>query len=172
MHSYNTSAGKIALGGVLAALAVSMMSIGGLIPVATYVCPMLCALLLQLVCTVCGKTIAWAWYGAVSILSLLLSPDKEAAATFLFIGYYPIVKPSLDRRKMKWLYKLLLFNVSIGFMYWMLLRVLGLAELRQDLQGMSLAMGCVLILLGNVTFILLDRVLEKDLFRKMGVHGK
>ena len=30
---------QIALGGVMAALAVTIMSLGGLIPVATYVCP-------------------------------------------------------------------------------------------------------------------------------------
>lgn len=172
MNHGTASARNIALGGVLAALAVSFMSIGGLIPVATYVCPMLCALVLQFVCTVCGNSIGWAWYGAVSILSLLLSPDKEAAATFLFLGYYPIVKPWLDKRKLKWVFKLLLFNASIGAMYWLLLRVFGLSELSKDFAGMSFAMAAVLVLLGNVTFVLLDRVLEKDLFKRLVKHGK
>ena len=45
MQSKRTPASVIALGGVMAALAVVIMSLGGLIPVATYVCPMLCALL-------------------------------------------------------------------------------------------------------------------------------
>ena len=43
----NTPASAIAPGGVMAALAVVIMSLGGLIPVATYVSPMLCALLLR-----------------------------------------------------------------------------------------------------------------------------
>ena len=43
-----TPASRIALGGVLAALAVVIMSLGGLIPIMTYVSPMLCALVLQL----------------------------------------------------------------------------------------------------------------------------
>ena len=62
----------MALGGVMAALAVVIMSMGTLIPIATYSCPVLCALLLQLVLKTCGSRIAWAWYGAVTILSLLL----------------------------------------------------------------------------------------------------
>ena len=37
----------IALGGVMAALAVTVMSLGGMSPVATYVIPMLCMLLEQ-----------------------------------------------------------------------------------------------------------------------------
>ena len=47
-------ASVMALGGVLAAVAVVIMSLGGLIPVATYVSPMLCAILLQMVLLFCG----------------------------------------------------------------------------------------------------------------------
>ena len=43
-----SSASVVALGGVLAALAVVIMSLGGLIPVATYISPMLCAILSRL----------------------------------------------------------------------------------------------------------------------------
>ena len=72
MQSKRTPASRIALGGVLAALAVVIMSMGTLIPVATYVCPVLCCMLLQFVLLSCGRRIAWAWYGAVAILSLLV----------------------------------------------------------------------------------------------------
>ena len=66
-------ASSIALGGVLAALAVVIMAMGTLIPVATYVCPVLCCMLLQFVLLSCGRRIAWAWYAAVAILSALLA---------------------------------------------------------------------------------------------------
>ena len=115
--SKKTPAYSMALGGVLAALAVVIMCMGTIIPVATYVCPMLCAVVLQMVLKTCGTRIAWAWYGAVAILSALLAPDKEAAAVFLFLGYYPIVKPRLDRAKLRWLWKGLLFNGSVVVMY-------------------------------------------------------
>ena len=150
----------MALGGLLAALAVVIMSMGTLIPVATYVCPMLCALVLQLVLKICGKRIAWAWYGAVSLLSLLMAPDKEAAAIFLALGFYPIVKPGLDRRKGKWLLKGLFFNGMILLTYWVLLHLFGMAQLVSEFTEMGTLLAAVMLLLGNVTFFLLDRLLE------------
>ena len=136
------------------------MSLGTLIPVATYVCPMLCALMLQLVLKICGKRIAWAWYGAVSILSLLLAPDKEAAAVFLALGYYPIVKPGLERRKGKWLLKVLFFNGMIMLTYWLLMHLFGMAQLAAEFTEMGILLVAVMLLLGNVIFFLLDRLLE------------
>ena len=44
----HTQARKTALGGMLAALAVVLMTMGGMIPVATYVVPMICMLILKL----------------------------------------------------------------------------------------------------------------------------
>ena len=161
MAGKRTPASSVALGGVLAALAVVVMSLGTNIPVATYVCPMLCALLLQAVLKACGVRIAWAWYGAVAILSLLLAPDKEAAAVFAFLGYYPIVKPRLDKTRLRWLWKGLLFNASVLVMYWLLLRVFGLAQVTEDFEEIGVVMLIVLLILGNVTFFLLDKLLEK-----------
>lgn len=151
----------MALGGVLGALAVVNMSLGTLIPVMTYVCPMACALLLEVVRLTCGQRVAWAWYGAVAILGLLLSPDKEAAALYAFIGYYPIVKPKMDGKKLSWLYKGVLFNGCIVLMYFFLLRILGMEALAEEFRELGGIMLLVLLLLGNVTFFLLDRLLSK-----------
>ena len=152
----------MALGGVLAALAVVIMALGTLIPVATYVCPVLCMLLLQAVNKLCGSRVAWAWYGAVAILSMLLAPDKEAAVLFVFLGYYPIVKPWLERRKGKWLWKALLFNAAALLAYWGMLHVLGLETVEEEFAEMGMALRAVLLLLGNGTFFLLDRLLEME----------
>ena len=76
------SAKSVALGGMLAAVAVVVMCLGGLIPFATFVCPTICILVLQMVRSFTTNRIALAWYGAVSILCVLLAPDKEAAAVF------------------------------------------------------------------------------------------
>ena len=149
----------MALGGVLGALAVVIMCLGTLIPVGTYVCPMVCAVVLQMVLKTCGTRIAWAWYGAVAILGLLLAPDKEAAAVFVFLGHYPIVKPKLDRKRLSWLWKGLLFNTAILVMYWLLLRLFGMEQLVSEFQELGAAMTMLLLVLGNVTFFLLDRLL-------------
>lgn len=149
----------MALGGILAAVAVVIMAMGTLIPVATYVCPMICALMLKAVLQTCGRRTAWAWYGAVAALSLLLAPDKEAAAVFVFIGYYPIVKPALDRKPLPWLRKGLLFNTAILSMYALLMHLLGMERIAAEFEGLGIAMTAVLLILGNVTFFLLDRLL-------------
>ena len=161
MQSKRTPAANIALGGVLAALAVVVMSMGTLIPVATYVCPMICCLILQLILKICGNRIAWGWYGAVSILSLLMAPDKEAAAVFLALGYYPILKPKFDRKKGKRFWKLLFFNAVTLVTYWLLMHLLGFAQLAAEFSEMGIALTAVMLLLGNVTFFLLDRLLDK-----------
>lgn len=156
----------IALGGMMAALAVVIMSLGGMIPLATFVCPMLCMFLLAFVTGKCGNRIAWAWYGAVAILSVLLGPDKEAAATFVFLGYYPILKPKLDQLPLRWLWKLLLFNAAILTMYWMLMHLFGMAEILAEFEELGTVMTAVTLILGNVTFVLLDRVLGMRLRRR------
>ena len=156
-----TLASVIALGGMMAALAVVIMSLGGLIPVATFVCPVLCMMLLSFVTRMCGKRIGWAWYGAVAILSVLLGPDKEAAAVFVFLGYYPILKPKLDRMKFGFLLKALLFNAAILLMYWVLIHLFGMAQVAAEYQELGIIMTVVMLLLGNLTFLLLDKALTK-----------
>lgn len=155
------SAKYVALGGVMAALAVVIMCLGGLIPLATFVCPMLCCLMVKLVLTLCGQRIAWAWYGAVAILCALLGPDKEAAAVFVFLGYYPIVKPKMDKLPLKWLWKVLYFNIVTLAMYAMLVYVLGMAELAAEYREMGVILTVVTLLLGNLVFVLLDFLLGR-----------
>lgn len=155
------AASATALGGVLAALAVVVMALGGLIPVSTFVCPMLCMLLLAVVVKQCGPRFAWAWYGAVAILSVLLGPDKEAAAVFVFLGFYPVLKPKMDKLPIRWLWKGLLFNAAILLMYWGLMNLFGMVYLLEEFAEMGLILTGITLLLGNVTFFLLDLVLSR-----------
>lgn len=157
----NSKAKQMALGGIFAALAVVIMSLGGMIPSATFVCPMMCCLILQIVKKLCGDRVAWAWYGAVSILSLLMGPDKEAAAVFVFLGYYPIIKPIFDKSKLSLVWKVLYFNTVILVMYQLLIHLFGMAQLAAEWEELGFVMTAVMLLLGNVTFFLLDNVLGK-----------
>lgn len=150
---------RIALGGMLAAAALVLMCLGGLIPVATYACPMLCCLTAAIVLAFCGKRIAWAWYAVVSLLSLLLGPDKEAAMIFLVIGYYTLIKKNIEQKKGSFLIKSLYFNLSILAAYWIISRLLGIDQIAQDNEMLGLWGLLLLLVLGNVTFFLLDRLL-------------
>ena len=163
--SKKTPAYAVALGGVLAALAVVVMSLGTIIPVATYICPMVCMLLAQVVRQTCGSRYGWAWYGAVAILSLLLAADKEAAAVFAALGYYPLVKSRLEKTKWPWLWKGLLFNAVILALYWLLIHLLGMDALAEEFAEAGAVMTAVMLLLGNAVFFLLDILLNKPCFR-------
>ena len=149
----------IAFGGMMAALAVVIMCLGGMIPVATFTVPVICMLILGYVLKFCGKRIGWAWYGAVSILGLILCPDKEAAAIFLFLGYYPILKPRLDRMKLGIVLKALLYNVMILLMYGTLIYLLGLQYIAQEYNELGRIMTIFMLAGGNAVFFLLDKVL-------------
>ena len=156
-----SAASNMALGGVMASLAVVIMSLGGLIPVATFTCPMLCMLLLAFVTRMCGNRIGWAWYGVVAVLSLLLGPDKEAASVFVFLGFYPIVKPRFDRLRFAVIPKLALFNVLILTMYALLIRLFGMNQIAAEFAEVGQVLTVVMLFLGNVVFLLLDRVLTR-----------
>ena len=167
----STPASRMALGGVLAAVAVVIMSLGGLIPVATYVCPMLCAVLLQVVLMTCGKRVAWAWYGAVALLSVLLSPDKEAAAVLIFLGYYPIVKfrhmEFVKSRAARTALKLVLFNAAVCVMYGILFLTMGGEALMREMVENGWFLTALMLVMGNAAMLLYDWMLERLLMTYM-----
>ena len=156
-----TPASQIAFGGMMAALALVIMNMVGLIPIATYVCPSLCMVLLSVVLKLCGKRLGWAWYGAVAILSVLMAPDKEAAMIFAVIGYYPIIKPAFERTKMPNTCKYLYFNVVILLVYWLMINLMGLTEIAKEFAEMGLLFTIVTLLMGNMVFQLLDKILTR-----------
>lgn len=151
----------VAAGGVLAAAAVTVMTWGTAVPVGTFCCPVLSSLPLIPVLDLGGVGIGLAWYGAVGTLSLLLSPDREAALLFLLLGYYPALRPLLERfrsRPLRLAAKLLLFNLATALLYGLLLRLLAPEA---DMEGAGRWMGAALLLLGNGTFLLYDLLLGR-----------
>lgn len=161
------TAADIALGGIMAALAIVIMCLGTLLGVTTFVCPMLCMLLLQFIHKRCGSRIGWAWYVVVALLGALLCPDKEAAAVFAFLGYYPIIKPKFDGFKLSVVWKLAYFNVVVLAMYALLMYILGMDAIVREFEELGAVMTAVTLAMGNVTFILLDVILGRRLrFRR------
>lgn len=157
---------SVALGGVFAALAVVIMSLGTLIPFATYVCPMLCMLLCKILCRLRGDRMGWAFYGAVAVLSGLLAADKESAALFAVIGYYPMLQPLFDRSPWRLLWKLCYFNAVILLMYAALFHLLGMDQLRAEYRELGTWGMVIMLLLGNVVFFLFDKILARFRLRK------
>lgn len=159
-----TGAKEIALCGVLAALGVSVMVLGGLFPMAAYCCPVLVMLMLVPVLGACGRRMAWAWYFAVAVLSCLLCPNVEASALFVCLGYYPIVQRDLNRIRLgllRVLAKTVLFNGAIAIMYLVLVFVLGLGEIAEEMGQAGLILTLATVAIGNVTFWLTDLLLSR-----------
>ena len=158
MRQSNTR--KIALGGMLAAVAVVIMCLGGFIPVATYVCPMLCCMTQFIVLRFCGRKLGWTWFIVVSLLSLILGPDKEAAIVFVAVGCYPMLKSVFERCRFGVLLKLVFFNGSVVIAYLIMIHLLGMQEVATENMEFGVIGLAIIVILGNVTFFLLDRLLS------------
>lgn len=153
---------KIAFCSLMVALSVTLMLFGGIIPIATYCVPMACGVLLLPIMIEYGKKDAWIAYGAVSLLVVLLGIDKEAAFFYVFLGYYPILKWSIDRiknRQFRLLIKLLIFNSSVFLMYVVLGFILNMDALVAEFTQMGAFLLILFILMLNVCLLLYDRLL-------------
>ena len=152
---------QIALGGMLGAVAMTILFLGGMIPASSYVCPVLCMIILQIVLNTCGKRIAWPWYFMIAFLALLLSPDKEAAVLFAMLGYYPIIKPKMDKFPVPVVCKLAFFNAVIVLMYTAVVALLGLEAIVVENTLIGYGGLVLMLVLGNVTFFMLDLTLTR-----------
>ena len=156
---------QIALCGILAALATSLLFLGGLFPFATYTAPALAGVLLWPICLEYNlRTGLLAWV-VVSILGILFVPDIEMSMIFLFLlGYYPMVKQSFDRirnKALQWLCKLLLFNLSVFAMYGLLLFVFPISGIVEEFAEYAGWFLLVLLFSANLAFILYDFCLAR-----------
>ncbi len=155
---------RIAFCGMLAALMLVVMLLGTMVPLATYVCPALAGALFIPILWEFNKKTAFVLYLAVSLLSLILAPDKEAALLFVFLlGWYPILRPSLQhitRMPLRIAAKLVLFNAAICVVYALLLFVLT-SDLQADAHAQTFPLLLGMLLLGNVTFLVYDILLSR-----------
>ena len=154
------AAARMALCGVLAALAVALMFLGGTVPFASIACPVLASLVLF----VCGWKWGLLWYAAVAALAALLAPEKEAAVLFAFFGYYPMLRKLIGRLRVRaaaWAVKLVYVNAAVFAAYGLMLYVFHLTAVMEDFEGMGKAMLAVLLVLANVTFVIYDVLIAR-----------
>ena len=155
---------RVALSGMMAALGTAIMLMGGVFPLATFICPALAgALLLPLVFD-CGDRWALGAYVAVSALSLMLCADKEAALLFAFLGHYPVLKWRLERIPRPWLrrgVKALVMGGCVGAMYALIFFVLRLDQVLSDFADLTRATLILTLALGALTLALYDQALTR-----------
>ena len=159
----NKQTRRIAVSGMMVALATAILLLGGVIPAATFTGPALAGIVLIPVLAEGGRRMALGAWIAVSALSLMLCADKEAALLFAFLGWYPAVKWSLEAKLPGWrglVVKLLLWNACAGAMAALIFFVLRMDQVIAEYREMSQVMLIAFILLANVTLILYDRLLN------------
>jgi len=155
---------SVALCALIAALGAALMTVGGLIPVATYCSPLLAGILLLPVLYEFSRREAWMVWAVTAALSLMLSPDKEAGSMYLFLGWYPIVKPTLDRirpRGLGYAVKVALFTAAFALMYALLLYVFQLEQVVADMQSVGKIANLALNGLLVVTMLVYDYLLGR-----------
>lgn len=160
----NNSAYPLAFGALLAAFGAALMTAGGLIPVATYCSPLLAGLLLIPAMHEFGLREGWSVWAVTAALSLILSADKEAASMYVFLGWYPLVKPALDRlrpRLLAWGAKLGLFLLAFAVMYALLLWFFQLESVVADFAAVSLAINLLYYALMITVMLLYDFILGR-----------
>lgn len=158
-----TKSAEVALCGMMTALGVVILCLGGLIPLATFCCPVLASLVLLPVMRRWGRRDAVLVWAASALLGLLLGPDKEAAGIYLVLGYYPALQPALNRKRplVRWCAKLLLFNAATLALYAVLIFVLGLDALVQEYRETGTALLLATLVMGNAAFLVYDLALSR-----------
>lgn len=155
---------ELALASVLAALAAALLCLGGIVPLATYAAPVLASLALVVAREECSPGLAWGCWLVSAALGLLLSPDKEAALLYAFLGWYPLLKPRLDAlrpRALRLGVKLAICIAAVGAMYALLLFVFQLQELAAEFAAAGEALLWATILLGLAVFLVYDLALDR-----------
>lgn len=153
---------RVAVSGMMVALATAILLMGGVIPAATFCGPALAGLMLVPVMAEGGTRLALGAWLAVSALGIMLCADKEAALVFAFLGYYPAVKWRLDgrlKRRLRLAVKLILWNASAAALLALIFYVLRMDRIVAEYRDMSRAMLVAFALLGNLTLLLYDRLL-------------
>lgn len=162
---------EIALAGMLAALGAALLCLGTLVPLATYAAPVLASAAILAAREECRALPAFGCYVVSAALGLLLAPDREAALLYVFLGYYPLLKPRFDAlrpRALGALAKLLLFCGAVGAMYALLIFVFRLDAVVREAAETTPALLAATAALGVVVFFVYDLALERltKIYRK------
>lgn len=155
---------KVALGGVISSLCLLSMFLTSVAPFLYLTLPMIAGALITIIVVEVNMSWAFLTYIAVSLLSVFVTPNKEAAIIFiLFFGHYPILKQKIEKISIKLIklaLKFLIFNVCIVIDYQITLRLLGIDDFADDFAMFGKFGIYILWFLSNIIFIIYDNALS------------
>lgn len=157
---------RVAVCGLASALCVTLMFFGGVVYIFAYAVPMLLGLVSVMIKKSFGTISAVFVYIAVSLLSLMLVPEKESVMMFVFFfGYYPIIRESFEKIKSKairFILKLILFNASLAVIELICVFVFGIPFFEDGVFSWWLLIGFAAAM--NFVFVMYDILLRMFLF--------
>ena len=148
---------RIAVCSMMAAFSVVVMLLGAVLSLGMYLCPMLVGLCLMLIGREYGFRYHLLLWVVISILCFMLVPNPEENLMFAgFFGWYPAAYPMLEclPKCLRMPAKLVLFNIVV-----IALEVLIVFVLVPEV--LESAMLVLLLLLGNLMFVMYDRLIPK-----------
>lgn len=148
---------RIAFCGMMTALGVVILLLGGFLGIGTYAAPLLAGLLILPAGKRWGVKYQVLLWLAIGLLGLFLVSDVEESLMFLgFFGWYPIARPALQKlpKLLGWVVKFLVFNVPV-----IALETVLILFLVPEDMGAGLAL--LLLALANVTFLIYDLAIPR-----------
>lgn len=167
---------RVALGGIVSALCVTAMFLAGILPALYLLLPMIAGVLLMIIAA--EVSIGWAFltYLAVSILSVFVTADKEAALVFIMVfGHYPVVRCCIEKIKSKTLrrfLKFLIFNVSVAAFYYTTVFLFGMQQMLEEMREIGRYGEIIMLGVANLLFLMYEYnlgflyIMYKKRFRK------
>lgn len=118
MKNNSLNSKKIALNGILGALAVVSLLLAAIIPTNTLSFYALSSFFISVVIVENGIRAGWLFFVATSLLSLIVVPEKLALVPYVvFFGIYGIVKfyiEKLNKLALEYVLKFIYFNLCAG----------------------------------------------------------
>ncbi len=157
---------KTALGGIIAALSLTLLFSVSIVPFFTYALPAAAAALLIPIIIEINYKWAFGVYLSVSLLGIFIVPEKEVAIMYLaFFGYYVILKFIIEKGIkgiLAWLVKILLFNSSTFLSYLFMMKFLGVEV--DEIEKFGYIAIPLLLLFGSFAFVLYDIALTRIIY--------
>lgn len=160
---------RVALGGIVSALCLVTMFLAGVIPALYLLLPGIAGILLMIIAVEVNIPWAFLTYLAVSLLSLIITFDKEAALIFImFFGHYPIVRFYIQKiplRLIRLAVKLILFNICIIGYFYVTVYIFGLDEMLEEFSDFGRYGAYIMLGISNFIFLVYD--LDLDVMYKL-----
>ena len=154
---------KVSLCGVTSALALLIMFMSGIFPMLDYALPMYAGFTMVVVIVEANRKWALMTYITVSVLCLFLTPNYQASFLFiLFMGYYPILRYSLEKigfKPLRLLIKFAVFNAAIIVYYNIFTKLFTGIDMTDDLGWFGEYSIYAMWVAANVLFVFYDYLL-------------